>query len=232
MQRSEAQERVHTVLRAIDQAAREAGRKSDEIRLMAVSKTHPWQQIEVLHQLGITLFGENRVQEAAKKLPAASERAEKRFHLIGHLQSNKARAALSLFDRIDSVDSLRLAERLERLLDRPYPILLELNTTDEENKHGFTSESDLFSAMEVIMGFTHLRVEGLMTLGPLGGDERAVRGAFARLRRAFEGIVERFDPPYLTELSMGMSSDFAWAIGEGSTCVRVGTALFGAREGV
>lgn len=213
---------------SIAAAASSAGRSGDSVRLMAVSKTHPWEEILALSGAGQLLFGENRVQEGEAKLAPKGQRPM-RVNLIGHLQSNKVGKALSLFDRIDSVDSLRLATRIDRLSAERYPILLELNTSGEAAKHGFESEDELFSALEQIVLLPNIRVEGLMTLGPLGGSEGAIRSSFKRLRCVFERAQERFDLPAFTELSMGMSGDFPLAIAEGSTCVRIGTALFGKR---
>ncbi|MDY0303738.1 MAG: YggS family pyridoxal phosphate-dependent enzyme [Sphaerochaeta sp.] len=213
---------------SIAAAASSAGRSGDSVRLMAVSKTHPWEEILALSGAGQLLFGENRVQEGEAKLAPKGQRPM-RVNLIGHLQSNKVGKALSLFDRIDSVDSLRLATRIDRLSAERYPILLELNTSGEAAKHGFESEDELFSALEQIVLLPNIRVEGLMTLGPLGGSEAAIRSSFKRLRCVFERAQERFDLPAFTELSMGMSGDFPLAIAEGSTCVRIGTALFGKR---
>jgi len=213
---------------SIAAAASSAGRSGDSVRLMAVSKTHPWEEILALSGAGQLLFGENRVQEGEAKLAPKGQRPM-RVNLIGHLQSNKVGKALSLFDRIDSVDSLRLATRIDRLSAERYPILLELNTSGEAAKHGFESEDELFSALDQIVLLPNIRVEGLMTLGPLGGSEGAIRSSFGHLRCVFERARERFDLPAFTELSMGMSGDFPLAIAEGSTCVRIGTALFGKR---
>jgi len=229
MTASDLKQNLHEILATLAEAARSAGRSPSEITLMGVSKTHPYDSILALNEAGLSLFGENRVQEGESKLPPKEGRPA-RINLIGHLQSNKARKALSLFDRIDSVDSLRLAQRLERMLKAPYPILLEVNTSGEASKHGFEDEAALFAALDEIAGFEHLQVEGLMTLGPLGGDEMATRKAFSALRTTFERVKERYDLPHFRELSMGMSGDYRWAIAEGSTCVRIGTALFGQRE--
>ncbi len=227
---SELQDNLQQVLQDISEATIASGRPSGIVQLLGVSKTHPFASIEALYDLGLGLFGENRVQEAERKLPSKEQR-KMQINYIGHLQSNKARKAVELFDRIDSVDSLRLARRINRLVSEPYPILLELNTSGEEAKHGFRSTDALFAALEEILTLEHLKVEGLMTLGPLGGSEEETRASFARLRTAFEMASDRFDLPDFTELSMGMSGDYAWAIKEGSTCVRIGTALFGRREG-
>ncbi|MDX9914346.1 MAG: YggS family pyridoxal phosphate-dependent enzyme [Sphaerochaeta sp.] len=230
MRSDDLRARLMDIQGRVTEAANESLRKGDAVRLMAVSKTHPYAAMLALAAAGQLLFGENRVQEGEAKLPDKGERPLT-INLIGHLQSNKARKALALFDRIDSVDSLRLARRLDGLIEEPYPILLELNTSGEAAKHGFKDEDALFFALDEIVTMEQLRVEGLMTLGPLGGDERATRAAFSRLRESFERAKERFDLPSFFELSMGMSGDWPLAIAEGSTCVRIGTALFGPREG-
>lgn len=229
MRREELAANLLAVQSALAEAIAKSGRSQDSVRLMAVSKTHPYEAMLALCEEGQLLFGENRVQEGEGKLPPKGERPLS-VNLIGHLQGNKAKKAIALFDRIDSVDSLRLARRLNDLVSVPYPILLELNTSGEAAKHGFESEDALFFALDEIATMGLLRVEGLLTLGPLGGDERAIRTSFAALRRSFERARERFDLPSFFELSMGMSGDWPLAIAEGSTCVRIGTLLFGARE--
>ena len=229
MRREELAANLLAVQSALAEAIAKSGRSQDSVRLMAVSKTHPYEAMLALCEEGQLLFGENRVQEGEGKLPPKGERPLS-VNLIGHLQGNKAKKAIALFDRIDSVDSLRLARRLNDLVSVPYPILLELNTSGEAAKHGFESEDALFFALDEIATMENLRVEGLLTLGPLGGDERAIRTSFAALRRSFERARERFDLPSFFELSMGMSGDWPLAIAEGSTCVRIGSLLFGARE--
>lgn len=229
MRREELAANLLAVQSALAEAIAKSGRSQDSVRLMAVSKTHPYEAMLALCEEGQLLFGENRVQEGEGKLPPKGERPLS-VNLIGHLQGNKAKKAIALFDRIDSVDSLRLARRLNDLVSVPYPILLELNTSGEAAKHGFESEDALFFALDEIATMENLRVEGLLTLGPLGGDERAIRTSFAALRRSFERARERFDLPSFFELSMGMSGDWPLAIAEGSTCVRIGSLLFGERE--
>ncbi len=225
---SELREHYQEVLQSIEDAAREARRDPKEIRLMAVSKTHSYQEMEELFSCGQLLFGENRVQEVQQKVPL--ERSKKMdLHLIGHLQSNKAKRAVELFDGIDSVDSTKLAKRLQSCLTHPFPILLELKTTSEDSKSGFADEDALFFALDEIMLCTNLQIRGLMTIGPLGGDEKTVRQAFSRLRRAWEEVQKRFNPPSYDTLSMGMSGDYPLAIREGANLVRIGTKLFGKR---
>ncbi|MGH0053455.1 MAG: YggS family pyridoxal phosphate-dependent enzyme [Sphaerochaetaceae bacterium] len=224
----ELQEHYQEVQEQLTEAARKAGRDSSEIRLMAVSKTHGFQEMLELVSCGQTLFGENRVQEVEEKVPAVRPH-EMRLHLIGHLQSNKAKRAISLFDGIDSIDSLKLATKLEGYLSRPFPVLLELKTAQEESKSGFVNEEALFSALDEIMQFKYMQVRGLMTIGPLNGDVYEIHKAFASLRTVFEKVQEYFAPSQFDTLSMGMSADYQIAIEEGSNLVRIGTKLFGKR---
>lgn len=222
--------RWQAILESISLSAGKAGRNAGEIELMAVSKTHPYEAISELFACGQLLFGENRVQEAEQKFPLARP-VGMDLHLIGHLQSNKAKKAVSLFDAIDSVDSVKLAEKLESLLSRPLPILLEYKTAlGDREKSGFSTPDELFFALEKLSDYRHLTVRGLMTIGPLGAAERETRAAFAALYNLAEQAKLRFPAMDFSTLSMGMSQDFGWAIEEGSTRIRVGTALFGARE--
>ena len=226
--KDQLEQHLKRVLDEMAQAAHKAGRDAQEISLMAVSKLHPYEEISSLYGFGQMLFGENRVQEAQQKLPLVRPEGM-RVHLIGHLQSNKAKKAIGLFDGIDSIDSLKLASKLEALLETPFPILLELKTASEDTKSGFSDEIELYKALDEIVGFSHLKVKGLMTIGPLGGTEAETRGAFSRLYKVFHQIQRRYPELSMDTLSMGMSSDYSWAIEEGSTCIRVGTKLFGQR---
>jgi hypothetical protein len=215
----------------IARAARRAGREPAEVALMAVSKTHPASAIVEAIAAGQTLFGENRVQEFADK-HGAVQSAGARFHLIGHLQSNKAARAAELFDAIESVDSLRLAERLNEAaqrLDRRLDMLIEINIGGEAAKSGLDFESaELHELLDAQARLTNLTIRGCMTVPPFTDDPEGARGCFRRLRELRERLRARSGLP-LPELSMGMSHDFEVAIEEGSTCVRVGTAIFGAR---
>jgi len=220
---------LQALLEELRVAASNAGRSSDEIALMAVSKTQPYEAIADLYHSCHFLFGENRVQEAAQKFP--QNRPEgMNLHLIGHLQSNKAKQAVTLFDQIDSVDSLKLATLLEKHATRTLPILLQLKTSDEESKFGFASEDELLRALEQIASFEYLRVRGIMSIGPLTDNEVITRRSFAQTRKLYERAQELFPESGLDTLSMGMSGDFALAIAEGSTMVRIGTRIFGARQ--
>jgi pyridoxal phosphate enzyme (YggS family) len=212
----------------IDAAARKAGRAPEEVRLMAVTKGFPREVVLDALGVGLMLFGENRVQEAEAKfadLPGTYE-----THLIGHLQTNKARAAAALFACVQSIDSLHTAAALDgRCAERgtSIDVLLELNTSGEEAKSGFRSRDDLLAGLDAVGNLPRLRVRGLMTVGPLTDDPKRVRASFAQLRMLFEEV--RLGRQGFDTLSMGMSGDFELAIEEGATLVRLGTALFGAR---
>ncbi len=202
---------------------------------MAVSKTHPAEAMIEACQLGLTLFGENRVQEFAQKSStlAADQQAAMRVHLIGHLQSNKAARAVELFDGIDSLDSLPLAQRLDsaaQLSSKKMPVLLEIKLSDEPAKTGLVPSSPaLDELLERLPDLVHLRVEGLMTIAPFGVSDATTRACFRALRVLRDQLAAAHSQLDLRQLSMGMSGDFALAIAEGSTRIRVGTALFGAR---
>ena len=207
----------------IASACERAGRDRSEVTLIAVSKTFPAEAIAEAHVAGQRHFGENRVQEGLTKLERLAELGvDAHIHLIGHLQRNKARHAGS-FDSVQSVDSVRLAEAISRRLEREMPIMLEVNVGKEASKQGF-AVAELDEALEQIRALPNLRVEGLMTVAPEVADPEDVRPVFATLRK----LSERFELP---ELSMGMSNDYAIAIEEGSTMVRIGRAIFGNRGG-
>jgi pyridoxal phosphate enzyme (YggS family) len=209
-------------------AAARAGRAPGDVRLMAVTKGFPRGVVQDAMGAGLSLFGENRVQEAEAKFAALPGQWE--AHLIGHLQTNKARAAAALFACVQSIDSSHTAEALNGRcaeLDRSMDVLLELNTSGEQAKSGFKTRDDLLAALDTIGKMPRLRPRGLMTVGPLTDDMSRIRAAFSQLRSLFEEI--RPDVPGFDTLSMGMSGDFELAIEEGATLVRLGTALFGAR---
>ena len=225
---------------AIAGACRSAGRPRAEVELMAVSKTCPAATIAEAAALGLTLFGENRVQEfAAKALHAAALRSlcgneDLRVHLIGHLQSNKALRATELFDAVDSVDSLRLAERLNEAAGKcakRLPILIEVKLSPEESKAGLDPNSvEAAQLLERLPELTHLETRGLMTIAPFDVPEDVTRACFRNLRIWRDHWAAGHPRLALDVLSMGMSGDFPLAIAEGATRIRVGTALFGARK--
>lgn len=222
---------------AIAAACRRAGRPRSEVELMAVSKTMPASTIVEAAALGLTLFGENRVQEFAGKAPELDNlrRANGvRVHLIGHLQSNKASRAKEVFDGIDSLDSLKLAERLNLASDSratPLPVLVEVKLSPEETKAGLDPGSpDAAALLERLPDLTNLELQGLMTIGPWGAPDEVTRACFRTLRTLRDRWAAHYPRLNLPVLSMGMSGDFPLAIEEGATRIRVGTALFGKRQ--
>jgi PLP dependent protein len=216
-------------------AARRAGRRPEEIALMAVSKTFPPAVIREAYAGGQRLFGENRVQEFAEKAGALSDLAGAEWHMIGHLQSNKSAKAAEVFSAIDSVDSLRLAEKLNAAAEKigkQLPVLIELNVGGEAAKSGLAADSpELEQLLAAAPALAALQFRGLMTIPPFTEDPQQARPYFRRLRDVRDQIAARRLPAIsLDALSMGMSHDFEVAIEEGSTCVRVGTAIFGERQ--
>ncbi|HKR28339.1 MAG TPA: YggS family pyridoxal phosphate-dependent enzyme [Acidobacteriaceae bacterium] len=228
-------ERLAAIEDRIAAACRRAQRSRAEVRLMAVSKLHPAEAIAEAVSAGIALFGENRVQEFEAKRSRLQDLgvSAAEVHLIGHLQSNKTSKAAALFDAIDSVDSLRLAERLNEAAGKrgtPLPILLELKLSDEPTKTGLDPDSpDFRLLLDRLPGLPHLVLRGLMTIAPFDDNPKSARACFRRLRTLRESLARDYSALEFRELSMGMSGDFEIAIEEGSTLIRIGTALFGAR---
>jgi hypothetical protein len=231
-------ENLERLEEAIAAACRRAARPRAEVELMAVSKTYPAATIAEAAALGLTLFGENRVQEFAGKaaeLDPLRTRAANPIciHLIGHLQSNKAQRAVELFDGIDSLDSLRLAERLNEAagkLGKRLPVLIEVKLSPEESKAGLDPNSaEAAELLERLPSLSHLELRGLMTIAPFGVSEAETRACFRSLRQCRDRWAASYSKLSFDVLSMGMSGDFDLAIEEGATRIRVGTALFGAR---
>jgi hypothetical protein len=219
----------------MDAAARRAGRRSEDIALMAVSKTFPAERIREAYNAGVRLFGENRVQEFAGKIDSLRDLRDSEFHLIGHLQSNKAAKAVELFAAVDSVDSLRLAQKLNasaEQIGKKIAVLIEINVGGEAAKSGVNPGSrELEELLSDAGALPYLEIRGLMTVPPFGGDPQQARPYFRQLRELRDQIAARKLPTIeMKTLSMGMSHDFEVAIEEGSTCVRVGTAIFGERN--
>jgi len=230
----------------IEAACLRSGRKRYEIRLMAVTKFHPLESVEAAYNAGIRLFGENRVKEGKEKFTEFRERHPRdrsvangvdvangvgvQIHLIGSLQRNKAKAAAAFFDCVQSVDRDSLVDELGNLTTgREYPLMVMLEYhTGEETKAGFQDMDSLFRAAERTLSFPRLRPVGLMTMAPFTGDEAAIRASFRKLVAARAELEKRF-PGYWSCLSMGMTGDFEIAIEEGSTVIRIGTAIFGER---
>jgi pyridoxal phosphate enzyme (YggS family) len=225
------EENLARVRANIAAAAQKAGRRVDEIRLVAVSKTHPSESVREAHHSGQNLFGESRVQEARAKIPELPSSLE--WHFIGHLQKNKIRHALPLFELFHSVDSLALARDINRIADeigsRPR-VLLEVNVSGEGSKFGFRPET-LRTEIEHLLALPRLTIEGLMTIPPLAADAESSRKFFVQLRELRDALQTEFHLR-LAELSMGMTTDYPVAVEEGATLVRVGTAIFGERPKV
>jgi hypothetical protein len=225
--------RRDAVLTRIARAAERARRDPDEVSLLAVTKTHSAEVVRRAALSGMTLFGENRVAEGAGKIQALSaEFPSLEWRLIGPLQTNKAKPALEYFSVIESLDRERLATRLEGLLaaeDRQFPVLIELNLGGEETKSG-TPPEQAETLAAAALALPHLEVRGLMAVPPFTPDPEGARPYFRRLREIRDRLADRFGRPF-PELSMGMSHDFEVAVEEGSTEVRIGTALFGERSG-
>jgi len=227
-------ENIDAIRRRIASATHRTGRSPEDIALMAVSKTQPPERIREAYYVGQRLFGENRVQEFAEKAGALLGLNAAEWHMIGHLQTNKAAKTAELFDTVDSVDSLKLAEKLDtaaRTLGRKLDILIEINVGGETAKSGVTPDSPALG--ELLMAAPRLEAlvfRGLMTVPPFTDDPQGARPYFRKLRELRDTIAARRLPAIsMDELSMGMSHDFEVAIEEGSTCVRVGTAIFGER---
>jgi len=228
-------ENIAQVRERIAAAARRAGRDPDTITLMAVTKTASAERIREAYAAGIRVFGENRVQEFDEKAKALQDLPDAVWHMIGHLQTNKAARAAALFAAVDSLDSLKLAEKLNaaaRILNKKIPVLIEINIAGEIAKSGVAGDSSkldrlLLAAPQLV----NLEFCGLMTVPPFGDDPDQARPYFRRLRALRDQITSRKLPTIRMDiLSMGMSHDFEIAIEEGSTCVRVGTAIFGERS--
>ena len=227
-------ENVAQIRECIVGAARRVGRDPQAITLMAVSKTFGPERIREAYAAGLRVFGENRIQEFAGKSDALPDLRSAEWHMIGHLQTNKAARAVALFTAVDSIDSLRLAEKLNasaRAAEKKLSALIEINVGGEAAKTGLTpSAPDLEQLLRSAQELRHLEFRGLMTIPPFSDDPQQARPYFRKLRELRDQITARRLPAVcMQELSMGMSHDFEIAIEEGSTCVRIGTAIFGER---
>ncbi|HYM04973.1 MAG TPA: YggS family pyridoxal phosphate-dependent enzyme [Terriglobales bacterium] len=227
-------ENVAEVRGRIASAARRAGRNPEEIALLAVSKTFSPQHIREAYQAGLRMFGENRVQEFTAKAVALGDLRDAEWHMIGHLQSNKAAAAAAAFAAIDSLDSLKLAEKLNssaEKLNKTIEVLIEVNVGGEAAKSGVAPDSDeLENLLNAALTLERLKFRGLMTIPPFAEDAQEARPYFQKLRALRDQVAaQRLRAVRMDVLSMGMSHDFEIAIEEGSNCVRVGTAIFGER---
>jgi len=220
-------ENIKTVRERIAQAAQNNSRRADDITLIAVTKTHPAAVVEEAIRSGITDIGENRVQEAVEKYENVKERAV--WHLVGHLQRNKVKTALRIFDIIHSVDSIRLAAEIDKRAAAPVDVLVEINIGEEPSKSGILPDATL-PFLKELRAFPNLRCRGLMTIPPMIEDTERLRRYFREVARiqSEANRMNIFDYP-LTDLSMGMTDDYETAIEEGATMVRIGRALFGER---
>ncbi|WIG58468.1 MAG: Pyridoxal phosphate-containing protein YggS [Ktedonobacterales bacterium] len=232
-------ERIGVVRARIAAAAARAGRAPDEVTLVAVTKLMPAERVREVYAAGLRIFGENRVQEAEEKIAALADLSGVRWELIGHLQTNKVATAVGLFARVQSVDSVRLAEKLEKKAaerGQALPVLLEVNVGGEASKLGL-APAETLDAARAIVRLEHLRPEGLMTVAPISqsGDAEEVRPIFRQLRELRDllrqGVPLAGEQGGWDTLSMGMTDDFEVAIEEGATLVRVGRAIFGSRPG-
>ena len=215
----------------ISEAAINCGRKSKEISLMAVSKTKPVEDIRAAYDAGHRLFGENRIQEAVEKFAQLPDDAE--MHMIGHLQSNKAKIAVERACCVQSIDKPQTAIELDKraaAAGKTLDYLIEINTSGEDSKSGYSGFSAFLKELEIYLNLENLKLRGLMTIAPFSNDENKVRKSFADLYEYFNKLKTEIKTPEINILSMGMSSDFKIAIEEGSTLIRIGTAIFGSRN--
>ena len=228
-------ENIARIQEAIAAAAKRVGNKPEDVFLMAVSKTVPPERMREAYQAGLRLFGESRIQEMAIKAGTLRDLKDAEWHMIGHLQNNKALKAAELFGAIESVDSLRLAERLNAATEqvgKTLAVLIEINVGGEEAKSGLPPQStELQAILEAAKKLQYLEFRGLMTVPPFTPDPQGARPFFGKLRALRDQIAHaRWPSVNMDVLSMGMSHDFEAAIEEGSTCVRIGTAIFGDRS--
>jgi len=224
-------ENVREVQEQIGEACIRAGRDPEEVTVMAVTKNHDASAVTDAYEAGIRCFGENRVQEAASKYEDPPEDLD--LHLIGHLQRNKAKSAVGLFSTVQSVDRVETAEALHKHCDAAgtrMRILLEVNASGEENKYGVRGGDALRDVLDGVLELGSLDPIGLMTLAPFTSDEQAIRRSFRELYRLFTMLSRSYPDVGFSVLSMGMTNDYGLAVEEGSTMVRLGTRLFGARD--
>lgn len=227
----EIKKNIKKILEELNDAAVKSGRDPETVKLMAVTKTKPVEFVDAAYEAGLFLFGENRVNELSEKF--CNKRAGAEVHLIGHLQSNKAKDAVMYADSIDSVDKFKTAKHIDkhcRELHKKINILLEYNTSDEKTKSGFDDQKTFFETVDQIRELEYINIKGLMTIAPFTSDEKAVAASFRKLASLFNSLSVKHPDLKLDTLSMGMSSDFRIAIEEGSTIIRIGTRLFGARN--
>ena len=226
-------ERLLRLNESIQQASEKAQRSLNEIRLVAISKTKPADAVREAFKAGQLTFGENRVQEAIEKIDDLHDLSQLEWHLVGHLQKNKARFCPERFQWIHSLESLELAKRLERLCQEQktsIKVLIQLNLSEEDSKSGLGDWDQLMLLAEEIMKMEMLELRGLMTMPAPNHGEAETRKVFAQLREMQQRLQSSLDAPKIDQLSMGMTSDYEWAILEGATMIRVGNAIFGPRH--
>lgn len=227
----EISENIDRIKTMIDDAAVKCGRKTEEIKLMAVSKTKPVEDITAAYEAGQRLFGENRIQEAAEKFAQLPDDAE--MHMIGYLQSNKAKIAARSAACVQSIDKISTAAELDRkaaACGRTLDFLIEINTSEEDSKSGYPDFDSFFKDLDRYLEFKNINLRGLMTIAPFTDNEKMIRKSFSSLYNSFITLQSEANSKIIDTLSMGMSSDFRIAIEEGSTLIRVGTAIFGSRN--
>ncbi|NLI99265.1 YggS family pyridoxal phosphate-dependent enzyme [bacterium] len=221
-------ENLLRVKERIADACARVGRSPQEVQIVAVTKTHPVSLIKEAAEAGVSIIGENRVQEAAEKFAEVGKLVE--WHLVGHLQRNKVKKALEIFSMIHSLDSISLADEIEKesaAIEKLTPCLVEVNTSGEESKFGVEPDK-LAGLVAPVLKYEHIKLVGLMTVGPLTEDKERIRSSF-RLLHELRNRAENVFGCYLPHLSMGMSDDFETAIEEGATMVRLGRVIFGPR---
>ncbi len=226
----EIKNNIEIIKGKIDDAAQKCGRSIEEIRLMAVSKTKPVEDIKAAYEAGQRLFGENRIQEAAEKFNEIPSDAE--MHMIGHLQRNKVKTAAKSASCVQSIDKYETAAELDKRVSeygRKIDILIEINTSGEASKSGYADYNVFLNDLDKYMKLQNLNLRGLMTIAPFTNSENEIRKSFASLYKSYERLKNDAGTGIIDTLSMGMSSDFVLAVMEGSNLVRVGTAIFGSR---
>ncbi len=231
-------ENYQRVLDQIAEAARKSGRDAGQVQLVVVTKTQPLETVQAAIEAGVRILGENYPEEGVMKIQSLPAQTGVSWHMIGHVQSRKARLVADHFALLHSLDSIKLAHRLDRFAEeakRVLPVLLELNVGGEESKSGWEASTDaqwetVLPDVAGLLDLPHLRIQGLMTMPPLGTDPEELRKYFQRLRLLRDRLASQFPKADWTELSMGTSSDFQVAVEEGATLVRVGTAIVGARK--
>lgn len=210
----------------IDSTLTKIGRK-DSVTIVAVTKTQPSEVIETALLEGISIIGENRVQEAAQKHELIGDKV--RWHMVGHLQRNKVKQAVQIFEMIQSIDKVETAAEIDKRVNRLLDVLIEINSSGEDTKSG-VEPAGLFKLVDGLLPLNNIRIRGLMTIGPFTDDETLISQAFSLTRKKYEELASRYEELDIDTLSMGMSADYTAAIEEGSNMVRLGTVLFGARR--